>query len=53
MRYILKVGDKQLIRSDDKYEIKKYYDLLKSKNFKPTIVERNILINEKEMDINE
>ena len=53
MRYILKVNNSELIYSDDKFEIKDNYDVLKDKGYNPVVIKQTTSVSKKELTLHE
>ena len=53
MRYILKVNISELIYSDDKFEIKDNYDVLKDKGYNPVVIKQTTSVSKKELTLHE
>ena len=53
MRYILKVNNSEWIYSDDKFEIKDNYDVLKNKGYNPVVIKQTTSVSKKELTLHE
>ena len=53
MSYILKVNNSELIYSDDKFEIKDNYDVLKNKGYNPVVIKQTTSVSKKELTLHE
>ena len=53
MSYILKVNNIELIYSDDKFEIKDNYDVLKNKVYNPVVIKQTTSVSKKELTLHE
>tara|TARA_Y100001938_G_scaffold150485_1_gene241623 strand:- start:1962 stop:2123 length:162 start_codon:yes stop_codon:yes gene_type:complete len=53
MKYILKVNNNELIYSDDEFEIKDNYNILKDKGYNPVVIHQTTTVSKKELTLNE